>query len=53
MTPDELARDLGIDAKALRQWLRVNYPRRDDEWHTRWHLTPEMIQAARAHFVQR
>lgn len=52
-TPTDVARDLGINPKALRDWLRATYPRREDESHTRWYLTPEMTRAARSHFAQR
>jgi len=49
-TPNEVAADLGVTPKQVRDWLRATYPRREDERHSRWHLTPEMVSAARAHF---
>jgi len=52
-TAPEVARDLGIDPKRLRDWLRATYPRHEDERHARWQLTPDMVQAARAQFPQR
>jgi uncharacterized protein YjcR len=48
VTPQELARELGISAKTLRQWLR------DQGWqsvpYTRWQLTPDQAALARQHF---
>ncbi|HZL06996.1 MAG TPA: YfeC-like transcriptional regulator [Coriobacteriia bacterium] len=49
MTPQELARELGISAKTLRQWLR------DQGWqsvrYSRWHLSPDQAAQARRHFA--
>jgi hypothetical protein len=49
-TAPEVAAELGIKAKALRDWLRATYPRREDESHARWYLTPEMVAAALRRF---
>lgn len=49
-TPNEVAADLGVTSKQLRDWLRATYPRRDDEWHSRWYLTSDMVSSAREHF---
>lgn len=53
VTPPELARELGIDAKTLRQWLRDTFTRTAHEKNARWHLTPEQVRAARGRFASR
>ena len=45
-TPNDVARDLGIEPKALRDWLRATYPRREDSGTPRWYLTTSMAEAA-------
>jgi hypothetical protein len=50
MRPEDLARELGIDGKRLRQWLRRTYPRMASEKHTAWVLSDAMVRAARRHF---
>jgi predicted site-specific integrase-resolvase len=50
MTPADLAPQLGITSKALRDWLRRTYPRSAAERHQRWHLDDRMVAAARRHF---
>lgn len=46
VTPEQLAKELGVSAKTIRQWLR------DQGWqavpYTRWHLTPEQAHQVRA-----
>lgn len=48
VTPRELAKDLGVSDRAIRQWLR------DQDWqsvpYARWHLTPEQAAQVRARF---
>lgn len=48
ITPRELAEDLGVSDRAVRQWLW------DQGWqsvaYTRWHLTPEQAVQVREHF---
>jgi hypothetical protein len=44
-TPTDLARELSISAKTLRNWLRVTYPRL--ETGKRWDLSPVQVEAAR------
>ena len=50
ITPRELARELGVTDRAIRQWLR------DQGWqavpYTRWNLTLEQAAEVRAHFRQ-
>jgi hypothetical protein len=48
MTPAELAVELGVDPKALRRWLRQQWPPLHP--HSRWDVTVEQAQAARARF---
>lgn len=50
MTPDELARSLGIDPKTLRAWLRRTGARSPAEHGQRWVLDQRQIDAAKAHF---
>jgi len=48
VTPRELAKELGVSARAVRQWLR------GQGWQTvryaRWHLTDDQAAQVRAHF---
>lgn len=53
MTPDELARSLGIDAKTLRAWLRRTGARSPAEHGQRWILDQRQIDAAKDHFAGR
>lgn len=53
MSPVAVARELGIDPRALRSWLRRNCPRSRDAHGTAWMLKTEEIEAARAHFGPR
>jgi hypothetical protein len=47
LTPVQLAENLGIAPKVLRQWLRVNFPRPIELKGERWgDLTAEQIVAA-------
>jgi hypothetical protein len=45
-TPNELAAELRISPKALRQFLRARFTRPAAEWHTDWEVTLPMIVAA-------
>jgi len=48
ITPKELAVELGVSDRAIRQWLR------DQGWqtvpYTRWELTQEQAAQVRTHF---
>lgn len=48
ITPRELAIELGVSARAVRQWLR------GQGWqavrYARWHLTSDQAAQVRAHF---
>lgn len=51
MEPTVLAAQLGVSPKALRSWLRREYPRGPVEHGSRWQLTDEQIGAAHSHFA--
>ncbi len=51
MTPKELAKELEINPKNLRSYLRKEFPRSADEKNTSWKLTEAQIEAARAKFA--
>lgn len=42
--PEDLARELGISGKELRNWLRESYPRDFREHGRRWYLTHQHVQ---------
>ena len=47
LTPDELAADLSLpNGKRVRQFLRDNYPREAEAWHSRWGPLPPDLEAA-------
>lgn len=50
LTPNDLADELGVDSRQVRNFLREIYPRSAAEKHQRWHLTPAMADAVRRHF---
>lgn len=50
MSPAALAKELGIDAKALRSRLRATYPRPLGQRGAAWQLTSEQVHAARVHW---
>lgn len=51
MRPNELAEELGIDPKRLRAWLRASdFARPAEQKNTNWLLTPDMVEAVKAHF---
>jgi hypothetical protein len=52
-TPSELAKELGIDPKRRRDWLRLEFPRHPAEHGARWHIDDNMSAAARIHFSRR
>ncbi|WP_162940047.1 hypothetical protein [Gryllotalpicola protaetiae] len=45
LTPEDLARELGVTGRAVRSFLRDQYP--DHERYARWFLTPEQTTAVR------
>jgi hypothetical protein len=49
VTPVELAAELGVNAKALRRWLRQTWPRAEPGGL--WVLTAEQVDGARARFA--
>ena len=53
MTPNELAGELGVDPKRLRDWLRETYPRSPAEHGQPWVVDEMMANEARRHFGRR
>ena len=53
MNPNELALQLGISPKKLRDWLRATFPRPQSEHGTSWFLKNAQIAAAHDHFGSR
>jgi len=51
ITPNDLARELGVSAKKIRDYLRSKYGTLPP-LETRWHLTESQASAVRAHFSQ-
>lgn len=49
--PADLATELDISAKALRGFLRREFPRPTEAKNTSWLLSEEMVDKARAHFT--
>lgn len=45
-TPTELAKQLGITPKQLRDWLRATYPRAEHEKYQRWVIGEAMERRA-------
>jgi hypothetical protein len=50
MEPVDLARELRVDPKKLRSWLRKTFPRGPVDHGAPWNLTATQSEAARAHF---
>jgi len=50
LTPKQLADELGINPKNLRNYLRKNFTRVAEVKNTAWSITPDAANAARAHF---
>jgi hypothetical protein len=51
VTPADLARELGIDAKRIRAFLRATHGKLNRSVETRWKLTPDQASTVRRHFV--
>jgi hypothetical protein len=50
-TPSEVAKDLNVDPKALRAFLRSTFPRPLDMKNKSWVITPEMAAVCIEHFT--
>ena len=48
--PENLARELGISGKELRDWLRKRFPRDASEHQTNWYLTHMQVTMARRRY---
>jgi hypothetical protein len=53
MVPKDLAKELEIDPKSLRNWLRKEYTRELAVKGTDWEITQEMADAARARWAKK
>jgi hypothetical protein len=51
ITPNDLARELGVSAKKIREYLRSKYGKLSS-FETRWHLTESQASDVRVHFSQ-
>jgi len=51
-TPKMLAKELGINPKVLRAFLRREFPRPTSEKNTSWRLTEKQIAAATSRFTE-
>lgn len=49
--PNDLAKELGVDPKRLRAYLRAEFTRPNDAKNTNWELTPEMVSKATERFT--
>jgi hypothetical protein len=52
MTPKELAAELGIDAKVLRNWLRKEHTRTAEAKNTSWVIPAKVCAEARKVFAK-
>ena len=51
MTPKDLAIELEVSPKAIRDFLRALYGTLGNGT-TRWNLTPDQVELVRAHFIR-
>ena len=49
--PNELAKELGVDGKRIRAYLRTEFTRPGEAKNTNWDLTPEMVTAVKERFT--
>jgi hypothetical protein len=52
VTPADLARELGIDAKRIRAFLRATYGKLNRSVVTKWKLRPDQAAAVRRRFAR-
>lgn len=50
LTPTVLAKELGVDPKRLRAYLRANHARPAEAKNTSWTIAAPVARAARAYF---
>jgi hypothetical protein len=53
LLPEELARELGVSGKTIREWLRQEYPRTGETRYQRWQLSDTQVRAVRRRFETR
>ncbi len=51
MTPTELGKELDVDPKRIRQYLRSNFARTAEAKNTSWALPVSTVKAVREHFA--
>lgn len=49
--PNDLAKELGVDAKRVRTFLRSEFSRDPEAKNTNWELSPEMAAKVRDRFT--
>ena len=49
--PTDLAKELGVNPKSLRAYLRRAFPRTGDSQGTSWYLNADQVKAATDHFT--
>lgn len=49
--PNDLAKELDVDAKRIRAYLRTEFARESDSKNTNWELTPAMADKVRERFT--
>jgi hypothetical protein len=49
--PNDVAERLGVDGKAVRNFLRSEFKRDATKKNTSWYLTPDMVEAIEEHFT--
>lgn len=51
LRPSDLADELGVDPKSVRNFLRREFKRPQSKKNTSWYLTEEMAEAIRSYFA--
>ena len=49
--PTDLAKELGVNPKSLRAYLRRAFPRTDEVQNTSWYLNADQVKAATENFA--
>lgn len=52
ITPKALAEELEVSPKALRAYLRANFPRDDEAKNTAWTISSKVAAKVRAHYEE-
>lgn len=51
LTPSELSREIGVDAKRIRDFLRDTFGKLDKSVESRWRLNAARAETVRRHFA--